>query len=346
MLSSIFYILYIFVKFLALLLLILIDVAYLTLAERKVLGGIQRRKSSRVVGVFGLLQPLADALKLVLKETLVPLNANVFLFVISPMILFSMSLMFWSILPLGKGIVFVDSNVGILYIYAISAIGVYGLIISGWAGNSSYGFLGSIRAIAQLFSYEVVLGLSFLGVSTLAGSTFNLSKIVMAQQHLWFCFPLFAIFGFFLVIVLAETNRHPFDLSEAEGELVAGYNVEYSGMGFGLFFMGEYLNIIVMSVLISILFLGGWFWIYGIYSILVFVLKVLIISLFFIVVRGAYPRYRYDQLMQICWQSILPVYVGFLFFLFIIVFSWDCNFDTHFHNCYKPIKKLFDLWLY
>lgn len=346
MLSSIIYFLYLFIKFIVLLLFILLDVAYLTLAERKVLGSIQRRKSSRVVGVFGLLQPLADALKLVLKETIIPLNANVFLFVISPMILFSMSLMFWSILPFGKGIVFSDSNVGILYIYAISAIGVYGLIISGWAGNSSYGFLGSVRAIAQLFSYEVVLGLSFLLVSTLAGGTFNLSKIVMAQQHLWFCFPLFAIFGFFLVIVLAETNRHPFDLSEAEGELVAGYNVEYSGMGFGLFFMGEYLNIIVMSALISILFLGGWFWFFGIYSIFVYVLKVLIVSIFFIVVRGAYPRYRYDQLMQICWQNILPLYVGYIFFLFVVIFEWDGIFDMHWINFYKPTQKFFNLWLY
>ena len=232
------YILQIVAKILAIVVPLLIAVAYFTLAERKIMGAIQRRRGPNVVGVFGLLQPLADGAKLLLKETIIPSNANTILFVLAPIISFLLSLLGWAVIPYGAGMVFADINVGILYLFAVSSLGVYGVIISGWASNSKYAFLGALRSAAQMVSYEVSLGVIIITVLICVGSL-NLSDIVLAQQGVWFVVPLFPMAIMFYISALAETNRHPFDLPEAEAELVSGYNVEYSAMGFALFFLGE-----------------------------------------------------------------------------------------------------------
>ena len=298
-------------KALALLVPLLVMVAFLTLAERKVLAAMQMRRGPNVVGPFGLLQPFADALKMLLKETIVPTGANKLLFLFAPMLTFMLAMLAWAVIPVNDGWAIADINVGILYLFAISSLGVYGIIIAGWASNSKYAFLGALRSAAQMVSYEVSMGFVIVTVLLCVGSL-NLNAIVKAQENLWFFIPLFPMFVIFFISTLAETNRAPFDLPEGESELVAGFFVEYSSMSFALFFLGEYANMILMSALTTILFLGGWYppltiepftWIPGP---IWFVLKVCFLLFVFIWVRATFPRYRYDQLMRLGWKVFLP----------------------------------------
>ena len=292
---------------------ILIGVAYLTYAERKVIAAMHLRRGPNVVGPFGLLQPLADGLKLFFKETIIPSGANRVVFIMAPMVTFSLALVAWAVIPLGDGLAIADINVGILYLFAISSLGVYGILMAGWASNSKYAFLGAIRSAAQMISYEVSMGFIIITVLLLAGSL-NLTDIVNAQRKsIWFIVPLFPMFIIFFISTLAETNRHPFDLPEAEAELVAGYNVEYSAMTFALFFLGEYANMILMCSMTTILFLGGWLppidnsifnWIPGP---LWFIIKICALLFVFLWVRATFPRYRYDQLMRLGWKVFLPI---------------------------------------
>jgi NADH-quinone oxidoreductase subunit H len=304
----------IFGETLALLVPLLIMVAYLTYAERKVLAAIQVRKGPNVVGPFGLLQPFADAIKMLMKETIIPSGANRFLFLIAPMITFGLAMVAWAVIPVNAGWAIANINVGILYLFAISSLGVYGIIVAGWASNSKYAFLGAMRSAAQMVSYEVSIGFVIVSVLLCAGSL-NLSQIVMAQRQLWFFIPLFPMFIVFFASGLAETNRSPFDLPEGESEIVAGFFVEYSSLSFGLFFLGEYANMILMSGMTTILFLGGWLGPFGLWPAIGpiwFILKVCICLFVFIWVRGTFPRYRYDQLMRLGWKVFLPASLGWL----------------------------------
>lgn len=315
-------------KFFTIILPLLIAVAYMTLAERKVMASMQRRKGPNVVGVFGLLQPLADGLKLFVKETILPSSANLLVFVISPIITFLLALVSWCALPVGEGMVYADLNIGVLYILAISSLGVYGIIMAGWSSNSKYAFLGALRSAAQMVSYEVSLGLIIINVLLCSGSL-NFTEIILAQQTIWYFVPLFPIFLMFYISILAETNRAPFDLPEAEAELVAGYNVEYSAMGFALFFLGEYANMILMCSLATTLFLGGWFPIvniipfYWIPPTIWYGFKTTFLLFSFIWVRSSLPRYRYDQLMRLGWKIFLPLTLGWVFFTSGLLVSLD-----------------------
>jgi NADH-quinone oxidoreductase subunit H len=295
----------------ALLVPLLIGVAYLTWAERKVLGAMQMRKGPNVVGPFGMLQPFADAIKMLMKETIIPAGASRALFIMAPMITFMLAMLAWAVIPVNDGWAIADINVGILYLFAISSLGVYGIIIAGWASNSKYAFLGAMRSAAQMVSYEVSMGFVIVTVLLCVGSL-NLTEIVRAQADMWFIIPLFPMFVIMFISALAETNRAPFDLPEGESELVAGFFVEYSSMSFALFFLGEYANMILMSALITILFLGGWYapfdiapftWIPGP---LWFIFKICACLFVFIWVRATFPRYRYDQLMRLGWKVFLP----------------------------------------
>jgi len=291
---------------------LLIAVAYLTYAERKVLALAQLRQGPNIVGPFGLLQPFADGLKLIAKETIIPTGANRALFVAAPILLFFLSLVAWAVIPFGPGLVLANINVGILYLFAISSLGVYGIIIAGWASNSKYSFLGSLRSAAQMVSYEVSIGLVIITVLLLAGSM-NLSQIVVHQDggiqnwHLW---PLLPMFIVFFISGLAETNRCPFDLPEGESELVGGFNTEYSSMTFALFFLGEYANMILMSAMTTVLFLGGWTSPLAgdtvVPGIIWFAAKIALCLFVFIWVRATVPRFRYDQLMRLGWKIFLP----------------------------------------
>jgi NADH-quinone oxidoreductase subunit H len=322
---------YTFLKILILILPLLIAIAYLTLAERKILSSIQRRKGPNVVGVCGLLQPLADGLKLFVKEFIIPSNADTFLFILAPILTFFLSMLSWVVIPFGSSMYYTELNIGILYLLAISSLGVYGIIIAGWSSNSKYSFLGALRSAAQMVSYELTIGFSILSVIVCAKSL-NLIGIVLAQKTIWYCIPLFPIFLIFFISCLAETNRHPFDLPEAEAELVSGYNVEYSAMGFALFFLGEYANMLLMSSLTSILFLGGWlapfpfnisfldilpgsFWMS---------LKICFFIILFVVARAILPRYRYDQLMRLGWKVLLPFSISWFLYTssILISFNW------------------------
>jgi NADH-quinone oxidoreductase subunit H len=261
-----------------------------------------------VVGPFGLLQPFADALKMVMKETVIPEGANRALFLLAPMLTFALAMVAWAVIPLNAGWAIADINVGVLYLFGISSLGVYGIIIAGWASNSKYAFLGAMRSAAQMVSYEVSMGFVIVSVLLVAGSL-NLTAIVEAQKTVWFCVPLFPMFIVFFISTLAETNRTPFDLPEGESELVAGFMVEYSSMSYALFFLGEYANMILMSGITTILFLGGWMGPFNILPVLGplwFVLKVCFLLFVFIWVRGTFPRYRYDQLMRLGWKVFLP----------------------------------------
>lgn len=315
-------------QFLCIILPLLIAVAYLTLAERKIMASMQQRKGPNVVGVFGLLQPLADGLKLLIKETVIPSSANLLIFIVAPLLTFMLSLVAWAVIPFDTNMVYADINVGILYLFAISSLGVYGIITAGWASNSKYAFLGALRSAAQMVSYEVSLGLIIINVLITVGSL-NLTKIVEAQNAIWFVFPFLPLFIIFFISALAETNRAPFDLPEAEGELVAGYNVEYASMGFALFFLGEYGNMILMSSISTILFLGGWLPPFDILPFTLlpgsiwFGLKVAFLLFVFVWVRAAFPRYRYDQLMRIGWKIFLPLSLGWIFFTSGILVAFD-----------------------
>ncbi len=290
---------------------LIIAVAYLTYAERKVIAAIQLRVGPNVVGWLGLLQPFADGLKLLHKETIIPTRSNPLIFLIAPLITFGLSLSAWAVIPFGPAQAISNINVGVLYLFAISSLGVYGVIIAGWASNSRYAFLGALRSAAQMVSYEVSIGLVIITVLLSAGSL-NLTQIVESQTSLWYVIPHLPMAVIFMVSALAETNRAPFDLPEAEAELVAGYNVEYSSITFALFFLGEYANMILMSAIGSLLFLGGWLpplqmapftWVPGIVW---FALKISFFLFIFLWVRATFPRYRYDQLMRLGWKVFLP----------------------------------------
>jgi NADH-quinone oxidoreductase subunit H len=295
---------------------LLLAVAYLTYAERKVLAAAQLRKGPNVVGPFGLLQPLADGAKLLFKETVIPSGANRVVFVAAPIVTFVLSLIAWAVIPFDQGLVVANINVGILYLFAISSLGVYGIIMAGWSSNSKYAFLGALRSAAQMVSYEVSIGFVMVSVLLCVGSL-NLSAVVEAQRKVWFCLPLLPMFVVFFISGLAETNRSPFDLPEGESELVAGFFVEYSAMTFALFYLGEYANMILMSAMTSILFLGGWLAPFGwapfagvaghFWSLGWFLLKIALVLFCFLWVRATFPRFRYDQLMRLGWKVFLPL---------------------------------------
>lgn len=317
----------IIIKILLIVVPLLLSIAYFTLAERKIMGSIQRRRGPNVVGLYGLLQPLADGFKLLIKETIIPSSSNKVIFFIAPMITFGLSLIGWAVIPFNETAVLADINIGILYLLAISSLSVYGIVMSGWASNSKYAFLGALRSAAQMVSYEVSIGFIIVTVVICAGS-YNLNDIILAQKNIWYVIPLFPIFLLFFVSALAETNRHPFDLPEAEAELVSGYNVEYSAAGFALFFLGEYSNMLLMSGLTVILFFGGWLppfeWLSFIPNSIWFGLKLCVFVVAFIWMRAALPRYRYDQLMQLGWKVFLPVSLGYLILTFsiLLTFNW------------------------
>jgi NADH-quinone oxidoreductase subunit H len=298
-----------------------VAIAYFTLAERKILGAIQRRKGPNVVGPYGLLQPLADGFKLLIKETIVPSNSNKVMFMMAPLLTFTLSLMGWAVIPYDKYAVFAQIDLGLLYLFAVSSLGVYGVMMAGWSSNSKYAFLGALRSAAQMVSYEISMGFIIATIATCAGS-FNLQTIVEMQDEVWFVVPFAPLALIFFVSSLAETNRHPFDLPEAEAELVSGYNVEYSAMGFALFSLGEYCHMLLMSAVNVTLFFGGWlppfdflnfipgsFW---------FSMKLSFFIILFIVVRAGLPRYRYDQLMGLGWKVFFPVSLSYLVFTAIM----------------------------
>ena len=322
---------WIVVKIMMIVVPLLIGVAYLTYVERKVIAAIHLRRGPNVVGPYGLLQPIADGLKLFFKETIIPSSANKAVFVIAPMLTFVLALVAWAVIPVGEGLVIANINVGILYLFAISSLGVYGILMAGWASNSKYAFLGAIRSAAQMVSYEVSMGFIIITVLLIAGSL-NLSDIVRAQKEtMWFVVPLFPMAVIFFVSTLAETNRHPFDLPEAEAELVSGYNVEYSAMTFALFFLGEYANMILMTGMTTILFLGGWLppfdiapfnWIPGP---IWFAFKMAFLLFIFLWVRATFPRYRYDQLMRLGWKVFLPISLAAVLVVAGIVVTFDIS---------------------
>jgi NADH-quinone oxidoreductase subunit H len=305
---------------------LLLTIAFYTIGERKAMGAIQRRKGPNVVGFWGLLQPIADGLKLIIKEIIIPRKSDTPIYLIAPLLTFWLSLLNWAVVPFNLGNCFADINLGVLYLLALSGLGLYGVILSGWASNSKYSLLGGLRAAAQMISYEISISLCILPVIILTGSL-NLTNIVFFQTNYgWNIFILFPIALMLFISILAETNRAPFDLPEAEAEIVAGYNLEYSGFLFAMFFLGEYGNMILMSALMVILFFGGWssflLWDF-IFGELVFAIKTVAIAFLFILVRAILPRYRFDQLMQIGWKVILPLGLGFLTFFSSILFGFN-----------------------
>ena len=298
-------------KILFLLVPVLVSVAMIVWLDRRVWAFVQKRQGPNVVGPFGLLQSLADALKYIFKEIIIPASSNKIIFILAPIITMTLALIAWAVIPFGEDQVLANINVGILYIFAVSSLGVYGIIMGGWASNSKYPFLGSIRSAAQMVSYEVSIGIIIINVLLCVGSL-NLSDIVLAQQKIWFIIPLFPMFVIFFISALAETNRPPFDLPEAEAELVAGYQTEYSGMMYAMFWLGEYANILLMCALGSILFLGGWLSPIDLHPFnlipgaIWLILKILLLFILFALVKAVVPRYRYDQLMRLGWKIFLP----------------------------------------
>ena len=314
-------------KIIFLLVPILVSVAMIVWLDRRVWGLVQKRKGPNVVGPFGLFQTIADALKYIFKEIIIPSSANKTVFILAPIVTMTLALVAWAVIPISEQIVLADINVGVLYLFAVSSLGVYGIIMGGWASNSKYPFLGAIRSAAQMVSYEVSIGIIIINVLLCVGSL-NLKDIVLAQKDLWYVIPLFPMFVIFFISALAETNRPPFDLPEAEAELVAGYQTEYSGMMYAMFWLGEYANILLMCAMGSILFLGGWLPILDIYPInlipapLWMISKILFLFLLFALIKAIVPRYRYDQLMRLGWKIFLPfslIYLiltaSFLFYL-------------------------------
>lgn len=306
------YIVELVIKILLVIIGMLLGVAFLTVVERKYLSSIQRRKGPNVIGYGGLLQAISDGVKLLLKESLLPTSANSGIFVMSPIITFTLALMSWAVIPFNEGVVLSDVNIGLLYLLGMSSLGVYGIILAGWSSNSKYALLGGLRSTGQMISYEVSIGFTLV-TCLLCSGTMNLSEIVLSQSNGWYIIGLLPVFIIFVISILAETNRHPFDLPEAEAELVSGYNVEYSGVVFVLFFLGEYGNMILMSSLGVILFLGGWLCPLGLFNgAFIFSIKVFIMLCVFVWARAGYPRYRYDQLMDIGWKVLLPLSMGFV----------------------------------
>ena len=315
-------------KILFLLVPVLVSVAMIVWLDRRVWAFVQKRQGPNVVGPFGLLQSLADALKYIFKEIIIPASSNKVIFILAPIITMTLALIAWAVIPFGEDQVLANINVGILYIFAVSSLGVYGIIMGGWASNSKYPFLGAIRSAAQMVSYEVSIGIIIINVLLCVGSL-NLSEIVLAQKEMWFVIPLFPMFVIFFISSLAETNRPPFDLPEAEAELVAGYQTEYSGMMYAMFWLGEYANILLMCALGSILFLGGWlspvdlfpfnlvpgaFW---------FIFKIIFLFILFALVKATVPRYRYDQLMRLGWKIFLPFSLIYLVLTASFLFYFD-----------------------
>lgn len=319
----------IFIQSLVVIITVLVGVAFFTLSERKVLSSIQRRKGPDVVGFMGLLQPLADGLKLFIKESVIPSNSDFFLFLLAPLITFILSLLIWVVLPVGSVMVLSDFSLGILFIFSISSLEVYGVILAGWSSNSRYAFLGSLRTVAQMISYEISIGFIVVSIIILSGSL-NLSQIVQSQKYFWYCFSLFPMFLMFIISMLAETNRHPFDLPEAESELVSGYNVEYSGMAFALFFLGEYSSMLLMSCIVVVFFFSGSlnpFINIFLFEPFIFGFKSILFIFIFVWARAALPRYRYDQLMRLGWKIFCPFTLAWTIFLsgFIIVLIIPIN---------------------
>ena len=299
-------------KILFMLVPILVSVAMIVWLDRRVWGLVQKRKGPNVVGPFGLLQTIADALKYIFKEIIIPASANKAVFILAPIVTMTLALVSWAVIPMSEDFVLSDINVGVLYLFAVSSLGVYGIIMGGWASNSKYPFLGAIRSAAQMVSYEVSIGIIIINVLLCVGSL-NLKDIVIAQKELWYVIPLFPMFVIFLISALAETNRPPFDLPEAEAELVAGYQTEYSGMMYAMFWLGEYANILLMCALGAILFLGGWLSPIDLYpfnlipGVFWLIFKILFLFILFALVKATVPRYRYDQLMRLGWKIFLPI---------------------------------------
>ena len=314
-----------FLKILVIIVPLLISVAFFTIAERKIMGSIQMRRGPNIIGFIGLLQPLADGAKLFTKETIIPSSSNEQLFFLAPFMALFLSLVGWVVIPFSEGLFLCDFNLGILFLFVISALNVYSLLFAGWSSNSKYSYLGAIRSAAQMISYEITISFSCL-IIVICANSYNLSRIVLMQKLVWFFLPFLPIFVVFYISILAETNRHPFDLPEAEAELVSGYNVEYSSMPFAQFFLGEYANMLLMSVFGSILFLGGWVFNFFFFIIapMKFCLKICFGILYFIVNRAIFPRFRYDQLMGLGWKILLPKTIGF--FLIVVSFLICFNF--------------------
>ena len=315
-------------KIIFLLVPILVSVAMIVWLDRRVWGLVQKRKGPNVVGPFGLFQTLADALKYIFKEIIIPASANKVVFILAPIVTMTLALVAWAVIPMSEDLVLANINVGILYLFAISSLGVYGIIMGGWASNSKYPFLGAIRSAAQMVSYEVSIGIIIINVLLCVGSL-NLNEIVIAQKELWYVIPLFPMFVIFFISSLAETNRPPFDLPEAEAELVAGYQTEYSGMMYAMFWLGEYANILLMCAMGSILFLGGWLPIMDIYPFNIIpapiwmILKILFLFLLFALIKAIVPRYRYDQLMRLGWKIFLPFSLLYLVLTASFLFYFD-----------------------
>jgi len=315
-------------KIVFLLIPILVSVAMIVWLDRRVWGLVQKRRGPNVVGPFGLFQTLADALKYIFKEIIIPASANKVVFILAPIVTMTLALVAWAVIPMSENLVLADINVGVLYLFAVSSLGVYGIIMGGWASNSKYPFLGAIRSAAQMVSYEVSIGIIIINVLLCVGSL-NLNDIVLAQKELWYVIPLFPMFVIFFISALAETNRPPFDLPEAEAELVAGYQTEYSGMMYAMFWLGEYANILLMCAMGSILFLGGWLPIMDIYPLniipapLWMILKILFLFLLFALIKAIVPRYRYDQLMRLGWKIFLPFSLIYLVMTASFLFYFD-----------------------
>jgi NADH-ubiquinone oxidoreductase chain 1 len=319
-----------FIEVLIIIVPFLIAIAFLTLAERKVIGSIQRRVGPNKVGYYGILQPFADGIKLFLKETVLPSHSNKSLFLLAPILSLVISFFGWGVIPFGSGLTLSDIGLGIIYLLAISSLGVYGVIFSGWSANSKYAFLGSLRSTAQIVSYEVVIGLIIL-IVILPSASLGLIKIVEAQKSVWYFIPLLPMFLIFLISVIAETNRAPFDLPEAESELVAGFFTEHSSLAFAYFFLAEYLSIIILSTLVSIFFLGGYIFPFLIFKNLTFIsleslvlgFKTCLILFIYIWCRASFPRLRYDQLISFTWTGILPLTLGFIILIPSILISFN-----------------------
>ncbi len=315
-------------KIIFLLIPILISVAMIVWLDRRVWGLVQKRRGPNVVGPFGLFQTLADALKYIFKEIIIPASANKVVFILAPIVTMTLALVAWAVIPMSEDLVLADINVGVLYLFAVSSLGVYGIIMGGWASNSKYPFLGAIRSAAQMVSYEVSIGIIIINVLLCVGSL-NLNDIVLAQKELWYVVPLFPMFVIFFISALAETNRPPFDLPEAEAELVAGYQTEYSGMMYAMFWLGEYANILLMCAMGSILFLGGWLPIIDIYPLneipapIWMIMKILFLFLLFALIKAIVPRYRYDQLMRLGWKIFLPFSLIYLVLTASFLFYFD-----------------------